>query len=69
MTHITEIIPDLDKLPDWARKAFEDGQFFNVVAKKIEEIEAAEAKLAKVNEAVLPGDMATSILKTILKDK
>ena len=38
--HITEIIPDFDKLPDWAREAFEDGQYFAVVSEKVIEYEA-----------------------------
>ena len=37
--HITEILPDLDKMPDWAREAFEAGQFFNVAFKRVEELE------------------------------
>lgn len=39
MTHITEIIPD--DYPEWAKKAMDEGQFFNVVCerfKKHEEI-------------------------------
>ncbi len=33
--YITEIVPDLDKMPDWAREAFEAGQYFTVVSEKI----------------------------------
>ena len=40
VNHITEIIPDFDKLPDWAREAFEDGQYFAVVSEKVIEYEA-----------------------------
>ena len=39
MTCITEIIPDLNELPDWAREAFEEGQFFTAIGKKIKEHE------------------------------
>jgi len=35
VNHITEIIPDFDKLPDWAREAFKDGQYFTVVSEKV----------------------------------
>jgi len=37
--HITEILPDLDKMPAWAREAFEDGQFFDVAFKRVERLE------------------------------
>jgi len=47
-THITEIIPDFDKMPDWAREAFEDGQYFNVVAEKVKRLEELETKFAKI---------------------
>ncbi len=40
VNHITEIIPDFDKLPDWAREAFKDGQYFTVVSEKVIEYEA-----------------------------
>jgi len=36
MNTITEIIPD--DLPDWAKQAMDDGQFFNVVAEKIKHV-------------------------------
>jgi len=39
MQHITKILPDLDKMPDWAREAFEAGQFFNVAFKRVEKLE------------------------------
>jgi len=45
--YITEIIPDLDKLPDWAREAFEDGQYFNVVSEKVIAYEATIKELEK----------------------
>jgi len=35
MDTITEIIPD--DLPEWAKKAMDEGQFFNVVSEKIKE--------------------------------
>ena len=37
--YITEILPDLDKMPEWARKAFEEGQFFNAAFKLVEKLE------------------------------
>lgn len=62
MTRVTEIIPDLDKLPDWAREAFEAGQYFAVVHEKIIDYEKrleaaegpheAEATLRTVGELV-----------------
>jgi len=36
-THITEMIPET--LPEWARDAMDDGQFFNVVDIKWKELE------------------------------
>ena len=47
--HITEIIPDFDKLPDWAREAFEDGQYFAVVSEKVI---AYEAKIKELQALV-----------------
>jgi hypothetical protein len=41
MNHVTEIVPDLDTMPDWARKAFEDGQFFRVALDRVKEMEGA----------------------------
>ncbi len=47
INHITEIIPDFDKLPDWAREAFKEGQYHAVVSEKViayeAKLEAAEA--------------------------
>ena len=39
MDKITEIIPDdmLEKAPEWAKKAFDEGQFFRVALEKIAE--------------------------------
>lgn len=42
MPKITEIIPD--DLPDWAIKAMAEGQFFNVVAKKLKDIRTKEPR-------------------------
>ena len=39
VNHITEIIPNFSKLPDWAREAFKDGRYFAVVSAKIIEYE------------------------------
>jgi len=36
-TNITEIIPD--DLPEWAKEAFDDGQFFKVVCERIKQLE------------------------------
>ena len=47
--HISEIIPDMKDLPDWARDAFEDGQFFNVTFEKIAENESLRAELKNSN--------------------
>jgi len=47
MTKITEIIPD--DLPDWAIKAMAEGQFFNVVSKKIKKLDRLEKKIADHN--------------------
>ena len=39
MDKITEIIPDdmLEKAPEWAKKAFDEGQFFRAALEKIAE--------------------------------
>lgn len=37
--YITEIIPDLDKMPGWAREAFLAGQFFAVAFKRVAGLE------------------------------
>ena len=39
MTTITEIIPDREEWPDWAKEAFDSGQFFNVVNEMIGRME------------------------------
>jgi len=51
--HISEIIPDLDKLPEWAIKAFEEGQYFTVVAKRIAELEHVLAKMDDLGELLV----------------
>ena len=40
MTTITEIVPDLDTMPDWFRDAFESGQVFSVALATVAELEA-----------------------------
>jgi hypothetical protein len=40
MTTITEIVPDLDTMPDWFREAFEDGTVFSVALATVTELEA-----------------------------
>ena len=39
--HITEIVPDLDTMPDWAQAAFLEGQFFRVALARVLELESA----------------------------
>ena len=52
--HITEIIPELDKAPEWVQEAFRDGRFFVVALERILEMEATitalEAKLKAIGE-------------------
>ena len=57
--HITEILPDLDKMPAWAREAFEAGQFFDAAFKRVVEL---EAKLDAVSD-ILCHDAITAELK------
>ena len=47
VNHITEIIPAFDKLPDWAREAFEDGQYHAVVSEKAIEAHMKSFSYAK----------------------
>ena len=49
-THITEICPELDTLPAWAREAFHDGRFFRVA---LERVEAAEQENNNQIKAIL----------------
>jgi len=42
MTYITEIIPD--SWPDWAKDAFDDGQFFRIAVEKVIDLEAQLSK-------------------------
>ena len=44
MTTITEIIPDREEWPDWAKEAFDSGQFFNVVDEKLKQMGGLEQK-------------------------
>ncbi|PUB87054.1 MAG: hypothetical protein DBP02_02075 [gamma proteobacterium symbiont of Ctena orbiculata] len=37
MPKVTEIVPD--DMPDWAKKAFDDGQFFNKACKAMNSLE------------------------------
>lgn len=46
--HITEILPDLDKMPDWAREAFLDGQFFDVAFKRVAKLEATIKQIGEL---------------------
>lgn len=39
MNTITEIIPD--DMPEWAKQAMDEGQFFNVVCERLKELETA----------------------------
>ncbi len=45
--HITEIVPDLDKMPAWAREAFEAGQFFDAAFKRVAKLEAKLEAIGK----------------------
>ncbi len=56
---ITEILPDLDKMPAWAREAFEAGTFFDSAFKRVVEL---EAKLDDV-DVMLCHDAITAELK------
>ena len=38
MNHITEIIPEFKDMPEWAKDAFEDGQFFAATIDKLNAI-------------------------------
>jgi len=49
MPKITEIIPDLDQLPEWLRDAFDEGQYFNMSIAAIKEL---ESKLKKSEQNV-----------------
>lgn len=40
MTTITEIVPELDTMPDWFREAFESGHVFSVALATVTELEA-----------------------------
>jgi hypothetical protein len=40
-----EIVPNLDKMPDWFREAFEDSQLFTVALSKVAELEAKLERL------------------------
>ena len=39
MKHITEIVPELSTMPEWAEKAFKEGQFFTVALARVAELE------------------------------
>jgi len=48
--YITEIIPDRKDWPDWAKEAFDSGQFFTVVTKKMERIVVLDEVSELINE-------------------
>ena len=60
--HITEIVPDLDKMPDWAREAFLNGQFFDVAFKRVERLEAADCPHCKPTSAAVRDRLLTAVL-------
>ena len=75
MHNITEIIPeDIFKDPDleWARIAFEEGNFFNVVVERIRKLErfrkAAEAMFADEIYAHVEYDAALVALTEDIND-
>ena len=39
MNHITEIIPEMEDMPDWMKEAFDSGQFFAECRKKVDHLE------------------------------
>ena len=39
MSHITEMMPNADKWPDWAKTAFEEGNFFEEAVRRVEDLE------------------------------
>lgn len=39
MAHITEMMPNADRWPEWAKTAFEEGNFFETAVKKVSELE------------------------------
>jgi len=43
MPKITEIIPN--DIPDWAQKAMEEGQFFNVAINLVEKLKIIQGKV------------------------
>jgi len=58
MTHITEIIPELDTMPDWFRDAFEEGQVFAVALTRVEEArKEAERLWSLLDDISTAGDM------------
>ncbi len=66
--HITEIIPNFDKLPDWAREAFKDGRYFAVVSEKVIEYEArlkAEETEGSRNKDYLNSDDVIEIVRRL----
>ena len=48
MPHITEMIPK--DMPEWAKDAIEDGQFFNVAAKAMNELDVLRAAMRDIYE-------------------
>ena len=52
MDKITEIIPDdmLEKAPEWAKKAFDEGQFFRIALSRINDFESALKEIHKIIE-------------------
>ena len=52
MKTITEIIPDRKEWPDWAKEAFDSGQFFNVVDEKFEQLKQ-ERDIRETRECLL----------------
>lgn len=40
MVKITEMMPNADKWPEWAKKAFHEGNFFEEAVRRVEDLEA-----------------------------
>ncbi len=48
-THVTEIMMDMDKMPEWAQRGIEDGNLFSVA---FERVSVAEAKIDAIGDLV-----------------
>ena len=44
MVKVVEMMPSQEHWPEWAKKSFEEGNFFETAVKRVEELEAQLAK-------------------------